>query len=476
VKLHNTRTRQTEPFTPLDKTGKNVTLYSCGPTVYSDITIGNLSAFIMADTLRRTLTASGYSVKHVMNYTDVDDKTIRRSRERYPEFDPHKALHNLTREYIEIFNADMQRIGNDMDAYKFVRATEFIKSMQKLIAHLYAAKMAYIAEDGVYFSIEAYRKAGYTYGQLSEINTSVTASARIQNDEYNKESAQDFALWKIKKEGEPSWDFKLGGTDLTGRPGWHIECSVMSTEELGQPFDIHTGGVDLIFPHHENEIAQSTASGSDKTYATYFVHNDHLLVDGRKMSKSLGNFYTLENIVDNGHDPLAFRLMMLQAHYRSQTNFTWENVAAAGNRLNRWRSTAVLRFQPVEDSAIDGTAFKTSQERLLEAMQDDLDTPAALAIIDEAFRVVDGGMPEAAIQPFTELLELIDKLLGLNLLGQADITAEQRGWLHDRFEAKKAKDFAAADKLRDKLLAEHIEVKDSMYASLWTRSFGSDEE
>ncbi len=280
IKLHNTLTKQVDEFQPLS--ADKVTIYSCGPTVYDHVHIGNLSAFIAADTLRRMVSGLGYDVKHVMNFTDVDDKTIRRSREDYADLEPIDALKKLTTKYGNLFIEDMQKIGNDTEALSFIKAADdaTIEGMRELIKSLYEGGFAYVADDGVYFSIEAYKKSGKTYGQLVELSEANTSSERIQNDEYDKESIHDFSLWKTKKPGEPAWEFTLDGHDLTGRPGWHLECSVMSKMGLGQPFDIHTGGIDLTFPHHENEIAQSTAGQSDPTYAQVFVHNEHILVDG----------------------------------------------------------------------------------------------------------------------------------------------------------------------------------------------------
>ena len=333
MKLYNTLTRETEEVKPLK--GDEIRIYSCGPTVYDHIHIGNLASFIHADALRETLKAEGYKVRHVMNITDVDDKTIKRSREEYPDLEPKEALKKLTSKYEELFKKDMEEVGNDLSAIEFVRATDYIPRMQELIRKLHKGGFAYIADDGVYFSIEAYKKSGKTYGQLLEINSENTSKNRIANDEYDKESAHDFALWKKVRPHEPSWDFELGGKDLAGRPGWHIECSVMSTDVLGQPFDIHTGGVDLIFPHHENEIAQSTAGKDEYLLAKLFFHNEHLLVDGKKMSKSLNNFYTLEDITKKGIDPLAFRLLVLQSTPRNQANFSWKILQAAQNRFNK---------------------------------------------------------------------------------------------------------------------------------------------
>src|SRR6266568_1547407 len=302
MKLYNTLTKKVENVTPLD--GKVVRIYSCGPTVYDHAHVGNLSAYIFADTLHRALVLDGKSVRHAMNYTDVDDKTIRRSREKYPDKVPREALHELTNRFIDVFLNDMRAIGNRTDDawITFMRATDNIEAMQTLIAKLHASGFAYIAGDGVYFSIEAYRRSGKTYGQLLEISASNTSEARIQNDEYDKESAHDFALWKHKKNAGPAWEFTLGGREMRGRPGWHIECSAMSKKSLAQPFDIHTGGVDLIFPHHENEIAQSTAGEPNPIMASIFAHNEHILIDGKKMAKSAQNFYTLEDVLNKGYD------------------------------------------------------------------------------------------------------------------------------------------------------------------------------
>lgn len=467
MKLHNTLTKQVEPFTPLQP--DQVTIYSCGPTVYDHIHIGNLRAFIAADTLRRTLTSSGLKVKHVMNFTDVDDKTIQRSQVVYAGEAPEVALQKLTRTYEDIFTKDMRIIGNDLQALTFVRATESIEAMQTLIKQLHEAGIAYVADDGVYFSISAYRKAGKTYGQLLKLDAHNTSEARIDNDEYDKESVHDFALWKTHKENEPAWEFELDGHNLLGRPGWHIECSVMSSHNVGQPFDIHTGGVDLIFPHHENEIAQSTAITKDPVYARYFVHNAHLLVDNRKMSKSLGNFFTLRDIQERGFAPLTFRMLVLQAHYRNQLNFTWESLEAARNRLQRWQSLAVLRFQTSEVSGDLSETLIASKQTALQVLQTDLDTPAALADLELAFEAIEkNGLSRKSEQAFIQLLQFIDTSLGLGLMQQTDVTAQAKELLQQRQAARDSKDWLTADNLRDALQAQGIDVRDTTYGQIWS--------
>lgn len=471
MQIHNTLSRKIEAFKPHDDSA--VTMYSCGPTVYDHIHIGNLSAFIAADTLRRALTALSYSVKHVMNFTDIDDKTIRRSRETFPDDQPMDALKKLTRKYEDLFLHDMTAIGNDKDAITFVRATESIEGMRALIGELFQEGYAYITDDGVYFSIEKYKASGKKYGQLLELNTENTSAARIDNDEYDKESVHDFALWKTRKNNEPAWDFELDGNDLTGRPGWHIECSVMSVAKLGQPFDIHTGGIDLIFPHHENEIAQSTAGTSSALYARYFVHNEHLLVDGKKMSKSLKNFYTLEDVTRNGYEPLAFRLMVLQSHFRKQANFTWENLEAAQNRLNNLRVIACLKWNVTEGEALGLDAYSTKQ--VLAHMENDLNTPLALASMQELLENLaitaekNGGLPKADAHYFNDMLEQLDVLFGLGLAQVEDINTGQKSLLSQRAEARKNKNWIKSDELRDTLTDQGIGIKDTATGQVWYR-------
>ncbi len=471
LKLHNTLTKAVDELQPLNP--EQVTIYSCGPTVYDNVHIGNLSAFIAADTLRRTVSGLGYNVKHVMNFTDVDDKTIRRSHEDYPKLDPMDALKKLTAFYGDIFIKDMKTIGNDVEALTFIKAADdaTIEGMRELIQELHQKGFAYIADDGVYFDIEAYKKSGKVYGQLVELSEASTSNERIQNDEYDKESVHDFALWKTKKPGEPAWELTIDGHDLAGRPGWHLECSVMSNIGLGRPFDIHTGGIDLTFPHHENEIAQSTAGHDNPTYAQLFVHNEHILVDGKKMSKSGQNFDTINDLIKKGVDPLAFRLLVLQSHYRKPTNFSLENAEAAHNRLAHWRNIAALRHQTHTDI--------TAQEEmdpspaaigaLKEALADDLNTPEALRVVDETFSYIEAHSPaKINRQTLLELLDTIDELLGLRLLETTpDISDEQKQLILKRERARDEKDWALSDKLRDELQKGDIVIRDTPAGTIW---------
>ena len=466
MRLYNTRTHSIENFAPLQD--NTVRMYSCGPTVYNHAHIGNLSSYIYADTLRRTLKAIGYQVKHVMNFTDVDDKTIRDSHMKYPDDEPMVALTKFTAHYEQVFLDEMVQVGNSVDDVTFVKATDNIADIQQLIRKLLEQGDAYVADDGIYFSISEYRKT-HQYGQLSHIDFNATDRQRINNDEYDKDHAHDFALWKAQKEGEPAWDFTLpDGSNMPGRPGWHIECSVMSVKNLGQPFDIHTGGVDLIFPHHENEIAQSTAGNQPAEYANFFVHNEHLLVNGAKMSKSAHNFYTLPDLVERSFSPLDFRLLVLQSHYRSATNFSWETLEAAKNRRRHWCNVAELRHQ-VSDNPSEEQIDKVSQlvEQAQDAMENDLDTPNALKYFDEAF---DLFKPEQTdLGALDMLLTAIDQLLGLKLIETTpDIAPEDYELIDERQQARHAKDWAKSDQLRDELAKRGIQIKDGP-TPIWSR-------
>lgn len=466
MQLYNTLTRQIEEFKPLNR---QVRMYSCGPTVYDRVHIGNLSSFTYSDILRRAITASGHQIRHVMNYTDVDDKTIIRSRDAYPSLSPEAALSELSRKYIDAFQKDMMLIGNAVYGdIEFVSATESIEGMRELIRELHNDGFAYLADDGVYFSIDKYVSSGRQYGQLSTVTTASTATERIQNDEYDKDSAHDFALWKKQKPGEPAWSFELEGKDISGRPGWHIECSVMSVARLGQPFDIHTGGIDLIFPHHENEIAQSTAANGER-YANLFFHNEHLLVDGKKMSKSLNNFYTLEDIVQKGFDPQAFRLFILQSHYRKQAHFTWDNLSAAQNRLRGYERMADLKWQAIDIPTIKDALTNWSQN-LIAPLYDDLNTPETLRVLSDFQDEIETKLlSKHDIQPFQGLLNTIRDTLGLDIADRPDITQEQKSLIKQRQAARDEYDWDKSDKLRDELKKQGIHIRDTVHGQIWSR-------
>ena len=323
LQFFNTLTRRKEDFVPLDPAGKRVGMYTCGPTVYNYVHIGNLRAFMFEDLLRRYLEYKGFDVKHVMNITDVEDKIIRAVRES------GKTLRDLTDLYAQEFFRDLNTL-NIKHAHAVPRATDAIPDMVKMIESLVASKHAYVAEDKcVYFSIKSFKD----YGKLAHLDLdNLQSGARVAQDEYDKEHAADFALWKAwdEKDGAVKWPSPWGD----GRPGWHIECSAMSMKHLGETFDIHCGGEDLIFPHHEDEIAQSE-SVTGKPFVRYWVHNAHLLVEGKKMSKSLGNFYTLRDLLAKGWTGREIRYALIGAHYREQLNFTFDGLQAARSALQR---------------------------------------------------------------------------------------------------------------------------------------------
>ncbi len=471
MKIYNSLTKKVEDFKPIEE-GK-VSLYSCGPTVYNNLHIGNLSAFIYADILKRTLRGAGYKVKHVMNLTDVDDKTIRNSKRDYPKLEPIEALNKLTAKYSEVFLNDIKSIGDDVDSIEFIKATDTIDEMIALTQTLLDNGVGYIADDGVYFSIKAYKDSGYKYGLLQKVEIS-ESRARISNDEYDKDSANDFVLWKATTDGEPSWPatFKTKDREISmpGRPGWHIECSAMSQKLLGVPFDIHTGGIDLKFPHHENEIAQSCGAGAKKL-ANYFVHNNHILIDGKKMSKSLGNVYTLRDLDEKGFSPEAFRLLVLESHYTKESNFSWEILEAANNRLKNYEAMADLVFQPTKGKLDEKTLTLITEDtpkELLLASQNDLDTPRMLKALSILETSLTDGVGDAS-GPLLELLKQVDELLGTKLSMRDDITNEQKTILQAREASREKKDWAESDRLRDQMLEQGINIRDSKNGQIWNR-------
>lgn len=445
LKLYNSLSKAKEVFQPIDP--EQVTLYSCGPTVYDRVHVGNLRAIISADTLQRVLRyVNDYEVRWVMNITDIDDKMIARSAEKFPKDDPMQALLKLAREYEGRFMEDIEAVGVETDDLSaWPHATEYIQEMQTLIRALVTDHIAYVADGSVYFSLKAYEATGRTYGQL--VNVEFDAQARI-DDQDQKQGAGDFALWKAAKEGEPSWDFELDGLELPGRPGWHIECSVMSTGLLGREFDIHTGGVDLKFPHHENELAQCGG-----ILARYWVHNEHLTINAEKMAKSAGNFVTLES----AGEPLAFRLMVLSAHYRSQMDYSDDALGSAEARLKSLREWASKIVNNAQHGTHDAN-IKALHEQFDAAVNDDLNTPKALAVVAEAEKVTHYS------DDLYRFMLHIDQVLGLHILEKMTKVADLEGvaeLLEKRSAARENKDFASADSLREALQARGVGVEDT---------------
>ena len=461
MKLYNSLTKKIESVNPfIDDTFR---IYSCGPTVYDHAHIGNLSAFIVADTLKRAIEQNGFKTLHAMNFTDVDDKTINRSREEFPNLNSKEALKKLTKLYEQKFLIDISKVGIDVDRIKFIRATDSIPEMISLIKILLKKNIAYIAEDGIYFSINEYKKRGKIYGQLVDLSNESKKLQRISNDEYDKLAPLDFALWKFVKNNEPFWSLNIDGKDLAGRPGWHIECSAMSESSLGIPFDIHTGGIDLKFPHHENEIAQSTAVSTNSTFAKTFLHSEHLLVDGKKMSKSLNNFITLKQITERGYNPLVFRFFVLQSHYRTQSNFSWQNLDSAQNRLLHWQAITDRKWQLKSLSGIDD---RDISDQINNYLSDDLNTPEALAVIDEYFNEIESSNKA----PNPEIIDIINNAFGLNL-GNCDISNDDSLLISSRESARICKNYDESDKIRLQLKNNGLEIEDTPSGPIWKRNF-----
>jgi cysteinyl-tRNA synthetase len=444
IQLYNSLSKRKEIFDSL-KVGE-VSIYSCGPTVYDSVHIGNLRSFIMADTLQRMMRqVGGYKLRWVMNITDIDDKMIARAKEKYPDLDPKSALRKLADEYSEKFLADLNKVNVELDEVSaWPHATDYIEKMQTLIAKLFKSGVAYEAEGSIYFALDEYRKSGHKYGQLAQVT--YATQSRI-DDQDQKQGAGDFALWKAEKAGEPSWDFELDGKNYPGRPGWHIECSVMSTDLLGDEFDIHTGGIDLKFPHHENEIAQCGGK-----LARYWVHNEHLTVQNAKMAKSEGNFIRLEDI----YDPIAFRLAILSAHYRSQMDYSMNILESAGRRLaslREWTSKIVNNPQAGTSPSI-GDYIKSFNQ----AMADDMNTPLALSYLAQIEN------SQARTEDVYVFILHLDDVLGLKLLDNVKKVRDNPqvlDILDKRDEARRQKDYGASDSLRNQLDELGIGVEDN---------------
>ncbi len=454
LKLFNTLGRRKEEFMPLDD--QSVKMYACGPTVYAPPHLGNLRTFIVVDILRRFLILKGFRVTEVMNITDIDDKTIRGAKsEGIP-------LRQYTEKYIEAFFSDIDKL-RILRADAYPTATQHIDEMVGLIKRLKEAGYAYQSNGSTYFSISKLR----TYGNLSGARVSELSGVnRISEDDYAKEQAHDFALWKewVEEDGETYWDTELG----KGRPGWHIECSAMSMKLLGKSFDIHVGGVDLIFPHHENEIAQSEAATCAQ-FVRYWIHVEHLIVDGKKMSKSLGNYYTLSDLSRMGHDHLSVRYLLLSSHYRDRLNFTFEGLKQAKESVKRLQDMFQRLGGPMpksryyEEVAEDSSRFIKDFE---DALDDDLNMPNALAVLFNYVRktnryIDDGTLSEGNRDEIVRNLKRVDSVLGLIVPPEVEVTPELNILLERREKARFDGDWASADKIRRTIGAMGFRVEDT---------------
>ena len=439
LKFYNTLTREKENFLQINS--KEVRMYSCGPTVYDYPHIGNYRAYIFADTLKRVLLYEGFKVKHIMNLTDIDDKTILNSQKE------GKTLKKFTEFYTKEFFKDI-KVLNILNPKKFTKATDYVDEMVDIIKKLMKNGLAYKSTDNsIYFDIKKFKN----YGKLSHLvleQQKENASGRIKTDEYEKDNIQDFALWKAwdKKDGEVFWKTKLG----KGRPGWHIECSAMSMANLGEQIDIHTGGVDNIFPHHENEIAQSEGA-TGKQFVKYWMHNEWVLVDQKKMAKSYHNFYTLKDIIDRGIDPISYRFWLLMANYRTRVNFVWEALEGSKIALKRLYKLYIELGEKV------GKVDVNYQQKFKEYLEDDLDTPRALSLLWDIIK-------DENVSPSDKKATVLDfdKVFGLGFenLKKEKIPKEIIKLAEEREEARKNKNFKKSDELRDKINNLGYDIKD----------------
>lgn len=440
LKLFNSLTRKIEEFTPINP--PQVSIYTCGPTVYDYMHIGNLRTFVLSDLLIRVLKQNGFQVHSVRNITDIDDKIIARAKEK------KLTIQELAEEYSQAFFTDLDKL-NILAVDVNPKATEYINQMIKYVEELVEKEVAYEKDGSVYFDISKFPN----YGKLSGLKSrTLKTGTRILSDEYSKDNVQDFALWKAVGPDEVGWDSPWG----RGRPGWHIECSVMSQEYLGDTFDLHVGGVDLLFPHHENEIAQAEAK-TGQQFVRFFVHGEHVLVEGAKMSKSLNNFYTLKDLEDKGFDPLALRYLFLSAHYRDKLNFTWEALQAAQNALSNLRET-------VRGLETGGQVTKEYEQKFLEAVNNDLGLSQAVALMHQLL----GDQNLSATEKGVTLLKM-DQVLGLGLeeyLGQKiAVPAEVQKLVDQREQMRVAGDFVQSDQLRKKITDLGFEVEDTSSGS-----------
>jgi len=463
LRFYNTLSQEVEEFTPASD--NTVRMYTCGPTVYDFAHIGNFRTFTFVDLLRKVLRANGFQLNHVMNITDVDDKIIRNAVAQ------HQSLDQYTKIYTEAFLEDCRMLRLERPE-RLAPATEHIHDMVSAIERLGDSQHTYASDGSVYFKIASFPG----YGKLSHNDFSGNlAGARVDVDEYEKADARDFALWKTPKEGEPFWDTTIG----PGRPGWHIECSVMAIKYLGETLDIHAGGIDLVFPHHENEIAQSE-SLTGKVFSRFWLHAEFLMVEGQKMSKSLGNYYTLRDLVAKGYEPESIRYLLASVPYRKSLNFTLDGLKAARIAIERLRNFKLrLETDRFADGLSPVLAERTAQasQAFIDSLNDDLNTAEALAAVFEFVRDINSAMDSgefragntaAALEFLVRFDSIFDVLKPTAKAGELS-DAEIDSQIAARGAAKKSRDFAHADQIRDQLLAQGIILEDTKSGVRWKR-------
>ena len=466
IRFHDTMSGQTEPFVPLAP--GEVRVYTCGPTVYDFAHIGNFRTFVFQDVLRRYLKSKGFRVLQVMNLTDVDDRIIQKAAAA------GVSIREYTDKYIQAFLDDRRALNLELPEY-IARATEHIDDMVKLIQRLTEKGFTYTSEGSTYYRIAKFP----AYGKLSKIDVAgMQTGARVDMDRYDKDNARDFALWKAPKPGEHFWETPIG----PGRPGWHIECAAMALKYLGDTLDIHSGGVDLTFPHHENEIAESEAA-TGKTFVRYWLHAEHLLVDHEKMSKSLGNFATLRELFAHGHKPSSIRFLLASVPYRRQLNFTPESLQGAASSVERLRNfVARLRTEKFPDGTSPAIAERAAKarEEFDRGLADDLNTAQALAAVFDLVREANIAMDRGEFRqgdaaPVLAVMDMFDaifavlrdddaeKLRALGIVqGAAELSdAEIESLVAERQAARKRRDFAASDRIRGELAERGVILEDS---------------
>jgi cysteinyl-tRNA synthetase len=464
LRFFNTLTRTLEEFTPIEP--GVVRMYTCGPTVYGFAHIGNFRTFMFEDLLRRYLKYRGYKVIHVMNLTDVDDKTIRDSR---AEGTP---LVEYTARYKKAFFEDLDVLHIERAEY-YPEATTHIPEMVVLIKKLLDKGIAYRSGKDIYFSIAKFPN----YGKLAHMDLEslqAGASQRTASDEYEKEQVSDFALWKgwDDTDGDVFWETEFG----KGRPGWHIECSAMSTKFLGNHFDMHTGGVDNMFPHHENEIAQSEAANDEK-FVNYWMHAAHLIVEGRKMAKSFGNFFTVRDLLAKGYPAVAIRYLLLSTHYRASLNFTFDGLEGAKSAIQRLRDF----YENVQTAGKDGLAsdkvdeyIDRAKSQFAEGLDDDLNISPALAAIFDFVRdvnrlIADDGISSEDARKVIATMDGFDSVLAILKKEEVSLDAEVEALIKERNDSRKARNFKRSDEIRDQLLAMGIVLEDSPQGTVWKK-------
>ncbi|MEX2014545.1 MAG: cysteine--tRNA ligase [Candidatus Saccharimonadales bacterium] len=453
MKLYNTLTKQVEEITPI--IDKKINMFVCGPTVYDLSHIGHAKTYIQMDVLARTLRSQGFKVFYLQNITDIDDKIILKANETKASWE------EISSKFESEYYKDMEVLNNtSVDSYE--KATDNIDTIKKQVQTLLDKKFAYVLEeDGIYFEIGKFKE----YGKLSKRTEIAENDAQSRIDQSDKKRGwNDFCLWKFSKKGEPVWSADFG----EGRPGWHIEDTAISENVFGPQYDIHGGAVDLIFPHHEAEITQMEAASGKSPFVRYWIHSGFLNIDGSRMGKSKDNFVTIQEVLEKGYSPMTVRLLMLQSHYRSSLDFSWDILDAAHNSYKKLSAWADLQFQNFKSPRL-AKDYISDLEAVENAMRNDLKTPEALVILYKMIKKIDeeGAQPDS--DAIAKAVQLIDSYFGLCLSNSSDISSGLKTIIGKRDEARREKNWAESDRLREELVRKGINIKDADYGTAWSR-------